>query len=59
MTFENKGRIADITADREGNFVAFIGFKDDGFYSGMQVVDRKTYKRQSTAIKFCEKWINS
>lgn len=58
MTFENKNRIADIRINRDGEFEAFIGFKDSDFCSGMHVMQRKTYKRQNMAVKFCENWIN-
>lgn len=60
-TFENGSRIADITETRDGEFQAFIGYKEckSIHMSGMQVVDRKTYKRISSAEKFCTKWVNS
>lgn len=58
MTFENNNRIADICTNSYGEFVAHIGYKNDDRLCGMDVVNRKTYKRQSTAIKFCENWIN-
>ena len=59
-TFENGSRIADITETRDGEFQAFIGYKEckSIHMSGMQVVDRKTYKRISSAEKFCTKWVN-
>ena len=59
--FQNGDRIADIAKTRDGEFQAFIGYTEDKDIqrSGMQVVDRKTYKRESAAIKFCTTWINS
>ncbi len=58
---QNGSRIANITATRDGEFRAFIGFTEDRNIcpSGMQVVDFRTYKRESAAIKFCTNWINS
>ena len=59
-TFENGSRIADFAETADGEFQAFIGYKECKSIqmSGMQVVDRKTYKRMTSAEKFCTNWIN-
>ena len=57
--FENNDRIADYSKNNYGEFVAFIGYKDDHYNSGMMVVDRKHYKREAGAKKLCENWVNS
>jgi len=59
-TLENNSRIAKINQERSGDFVVYIGYKDDPmvFMSQMQVVDRRTYKRESSALKFSQQWLN-
>ena len=58
-TFENGSRIADITETHDGEFQAYIGYKEckSIHMSGMHVVERKTYKRISSAEKFCTNWV--
>ena len=60
IEYENNSRLADITETRDGEFQAFIGYKEckSIHMSGMQVVERKTYKRISSAKKFCLDWVN-
>ena len=59
-TLENNSRIAKLNQERSGDFVVYIGYKDDPmvFMSEMQVVDRRTYKREKAALKFCNQWLN-
>jgi len=55
----NGNRIATINTTRDGEFQVFIGYVEDKdiHQSGMQVIDRKTYKRLSGAKKFAEKFL--
>lgn len=55
----NGNRIATISTTRDGEFQVFIGYAEDKDIqqSGMQVIDRKTYKRLSGAEKFAKKFL--
>lgn len=57
---QNGNRIADINTTRDGEFQVFIGYSEDKDIqrSGMQVIDRKTYKRENAAKNFSNNWIN-
>ena len=60
QTFTKDSRIATLNQQRSGDFVVFVGYSDDLMIhmSGMQVVDRRTYKREKAALKFCNQWLN-
>lgn len=54
----NGNRNASIREKSNGEYEVFIGYCNADRMSGMDVVELKTYKRLSTAEKFCAKWIN-
>lgn len=54
----NGNRNATIREKSNGEYEVFIGYCNSDRISGMDVVELKTYKRRSTAEKFCTNWIN-
>lgn len=59
INLSNNNRLATIYTTSEGEFQVFIGYVEDKriHQSGMQVIDRKTYKRLSSAKNFAEKFL--
>ena len=56
-TFVNNNRNGLIRKNRYGEFETFIGYVDNHYCSGMDVVELKVYKTEKRAIKFVNKWL--
>ena len=58
IEIKNGNRVAQISQNDLGEFQAFIGYVNHDRMSGIDLVDRKVYKRENAANKFCNNWVN-